>query len=200
MSNTTSNKNGNNSANEELHARLEACMNDVATKRDQEAFAQLFDHYVPLLQAYSLAREPGAMLVADELAQVVMVKIWDKAHTFDRKKASLNTWVYTLARNSRIDMLRRNSRYSTEIDPENLWSEVIDEDSDPFLAAQQKRAEQTIAKAFEHLPAEQREVLNKVYLEGKSHQESAEELKLPLGTVKSRIRLAIQKMQVLVGR
>lgn len=140
------------------------------------------------------------MLVADELAQVVMVKIWDKAYTFDRSKASLNTWVYTLARNSRIDMMRRNSRYTMEIDPESLWRDEVDESTDPFLAAQQKRNEQTIAEAFQHLPSEQQEVLTKVYLEGKSHQESADELKLPLGTVKSRIRLAIQKLQVLVRR
>lgn len=187
-------------AQEAVNAHLEECMRRTAEDRDKEAFGQLFDHYAPLLRAYSLAREPGAMLVADELAQVVLVKVWNKAHTFDKQKASLNTWVYTLARNSRIDMLRRNSRYTMEIDPESLWSEEVDDSTDPFVAVQQKRAEQTIASAFEHLPVEQQEVLTKVYLEGKSHQESAEELKLPLGTVKSRIRLAIQKLQVLVGR
>lgn len=185
---------------EVVSAHLEECMRRTAVERDREAFGELFDHYAPLLRAYSLAREPGAMLVADELAQTVLVKLWNKAHTFDKQKASLNTWVYTLARNSRIDMLRRNSRYTMEIDPEYLWAEEVDESTDPFVAVQQKRAEETIANAFQHLPAEQQEVLTKVYLEGKSHQESAEELKLPLGTVKSRIRLAIQKLQVLVGR
>lgn len=185
---------------EVVSAHLEECMRRTAVERDREAFGELFDHYAPLLRAYSLAREPGAMLVADELAQTVLVKLWKKAHTFDKQKASLNTWVYTLARNSRIDMLRRNSRYTMEIDPEYLWAEEVDESTDPFVAVQQKRAEETIANAFQHLPAEQQEVLTKVYLEGKSHQESAEELKLPLGTVKSRIRLAIQKLQVLVGR
>ncbi|VUD52832.1 ECF RNA polymerase sigma factor RpoE [Thalassocella blandensis] len=190
----------NAQSQEAVAAHLEECMRRTAQKRDKAAFGELFDHYAPLLRAYSLAREPGAMLVADELAQTVLVKVWNKAQTFDKQKASLNTWIYTLARNSRIDMLRRNSRYTMEIDPEFLWAEEVDEQADPFVAVQQKRAEDTIANAFQHLPIEQQEVLTKVYLEGKSHQESAEELKLPLGTVKSRIRLAIQKLQVLVGR
>ena len=179
---------------------LEECIRRVVESRDKQAFETLFEHYAPLLRAYSLAREPGAMLVADDLAQVVLVKMWEKAHTFDRNKASLNTWVYTLARNSRIDMLRRNNRYATEIDPEPIWAEIEDEGAEPFLAVQRRRTEQKIATAFSQLPAEQQEVLNKVFLEGKTHQESAEELKLPLGTIKSRIRLAIQKLQVLVGR
>merc|ERR1712176_1653323 len=108
---------------EALQARLKACMKRVAEDRDREAFSNLFDHFAPLIRSFSLAREPGAALLADVLAQVVLVKIWDKAHTYKPDHASVNTWVFTIARNSRIDMLRTNGRYTTEIDPEFLWAE-----------------------------------------------------------------------------
>ncbi len=183
-----------------LQLHLKKCIERVAKKRDKAAFESLFEHFAPLLRAYSFAREPGASLMADELAQVVLIKIWEKAHTYNSNKASVNTWVYTLARNSRIDLLRRNGRYTTEIDPEYLWQDLEDESADPFVSMQHKRTEKTISDAFEHLPPDQQQVIAKVYLEGKTHQESADELGLPLGTIKSRIRLALQKLQLVVRR
>ena len=183
-----------------LQLHLKKCLEQVAIERDKAAFEALFEHFAPLVRAYSFAREPGAALMADELAQVVLIKIWEKAHTHNSQKASVNTWVYTLARNSRIDLLRRNGRYTTEIDPEFLWQELEDDSADPFMSVQQKRAEKTISEAFDHLPSEQQQVITKVYLEGKTHQESADELDLPLGTIKSRIRLALQKLQLVVRR
>ncbi|MFT5084657.1 MAG: RNA polymerase sigma factor (sigma-70 family) [Lentisphaeria bacterium] len=185
---------------EDKKEQLQQSIHAVAEQRDRKAFEVIFDHFAPLLRSFSLAREPGASLAADELAQIVLIKVWDKAHTYDPQKASLTTWVYTLARNTRIDLLRRNGRYCSDIDPEFLWAEQEDESTDPFLAVQDKRAEQTIAEAFKGLPKEQQEVIKKVYLEGKTHQESSEELRLPLGTVKSRVRLALKKLHVLVRR
>jgi RNA polymerase sigma-70 factor (ECF subfamily) len=181
-----------------LQRKLKLCMQKVAQYRDKDAFGVLFDHFAPLLRSFSLAREPGAALMADELAQVVLIKMWEKACSYNSDKASVSTWVYTLARNSRIDLFRRNGRYTSEIDPEYLWRDTEDESADPFLDVQQKRAEKTIADAFEHLSADQRQVLTKVYLEGKTHQESSDELGLPLGTIKSRIRLALKKLQIIV--
>jgi RNA polymerase sigma-70 factor (ECF subfamily) len=181
-----------------LQLKLKLCMQKVAQYRDKDAFGVLFDHFAPLLRSFSLAREPGAALMADELAQVVLIKMWEKACSYNSDKASVSTWVYTLARNSRIDLFRRNGRYTSEIDPEYLWRDTEDESADPFLDVQQKRAEKTIADAFEHLSSDQRQVLTKVYLEGKTHQESSTELGLPLGTIKSRIRLALKKLQIMV--
>ncbi|MFT5118714.1 MAG: RNA polymerase sigma factor (sigma-70 family) [Kiritimatiellia bacterium] len=178
--------------------KLKQLMDKVALDRDKNAFSLLFDHFAPLLRSFSLAREPGAALMADDLAQVVMIKVWEKAHTYNSEKASLSTWVYTLARNSRIDMLRRNGRYTTDIDPEYLWQDIVDESTDPFLDVQQKRIEKDIAHAFKQLPIDQSLVLTKVFMQGKTHQESAHELGLALGTVKSRIRLALKKMKILV--
>ena len=179
---------------------LSACMARVANDRDKSAFAELFDHYAPQIRAYSLAREPGSDLVADELVQEVMTRVWLKAASYKPSLANLNTWIFTLARNCRIDYLRRNSRYATEIDPTDMFNEMEDEGPDPFQLAQQSRVEESIREGLKQLPREQSEILTKVYLEGKSHQQASDELQLPLGTVKSRVRLALKKLEVLVVR
>lgn len=184
----------------ELVAQLKDCIARVADQRDKAAFSLLFDHYAPLIRAYSLAREPGADLVADELAQEVMIRVWLKAGSYNSQLANINTWIFTLTRNCRIDYLRRNGRFVTEIDPTEIFNDIEDESPNPFQLAHQAMLEDNIKSGLQKLPREQSEILIKVYLEGKSHQETSEELKLPLGTVKSRVRLAIKKLKVLVER
>jgi len=181
-------------------AQMSLCITEVAENRDKAAFARLFDHYAPLIRAYSLAREPAADLVADELVQEVMTRVWLKAAKYNPRLANLNTWLFTLARNCRIDYLRRNSRYATEIDPTDIFNDMEDEGPGPFQLVQQSRVEENIRAGLKQLPREQSEILTKVYLEGKSHQQTSDELKLPLGTVKSRVRLALKKLEVLVPR
>ena len=181
-------------------SKLSECIDRVARFQDRGAFENLFDHYAPMIRAYSLAREPGADLVADELVQEVMTRVWLKADKYNIKLANLNTWIFTLARNCRIDYLRRNSRYATEIDPTDIFNDLEDEGPDPFQRVQQSRAEESIRAGLKQLPPEQSEVLTKVYLEGKSHQQASEDLRLPLGTVKSRVRLALKKLEGLVAR
>ncbi len=190
----------NTTAKSDKLARLSACIVRVAENQDKAAFAELFDHYAPLIRSYSLAREPGADLVADDLVQEVLTRVWLKAAKYNATLANLNTWIFTLARNCRIDYLRRNSRYATEIDPTDIFNEIEDEGPGPFQMVQQSRVQQSIRAGLEQLPKEQSEILTKVYLEGKSHQQTSEELKLPLGTVKSRVRLALKKLEVLVPR
>lgn len=185
---------------ESRNKQLVELMIRVANDRDRQAFEQLFDHFAPLLRSYSLTREPGAMLVADELAQEVMIKVWNKAHTYKPEAAAVSTWVFTLARNARIDYLRRNGRFSTEIDPTDLFNNLEDQGPDPFQIAQQQKTQQRVHEGLKALPIEQSQVLAKIYLEGKSHQETANELELPLGTVKSRVRLALQKLELLLKR
>lgn len=181
-------------------ASLGACMRRVAKHRDKDAFAKLFDHYAPQLRAYSLAHEPGAGLVADELVQEVMIRVWLKASKYNAGLSSLNTWVFTLARNCRIDHLRRNKRYVTTIDPADIFNDIEDENPGPFQQAQISRIEENIHAGLKELPRGQAEVLTKVYLEGKSHRQASVELELPLGTVKSRVRLALKKLEVLLTR
>ncbi|AWX98759.1 RNA polymerase subunit sigma-70 [Marinomonas primoryensis] len=172
----------------------------IAQHRDQAALARLFDHYVPRVRSFCMAAQPGSNIMADDIAQEVMIRIWNKAHTYKPEAASLNTWVFTLARNARIDYLRKNSRHQSDIDPEYLWRNVIDENADPFKDAQQKRDQERIQQGLDKLPSDQKQVLAKVYLEGKTHKEAAEELSLPLGTIKSRVRLALHKLTIYVKR
>ena len=190
---------GNKTSGDKL-VILSECLARVASQRDKEAFGQLFDHYAPLIRAYSLARDPGADLIADDLVQEVMTRVWLKADKYNVKLANLNTWIFTLARNCRIDYLRRNSRYATEIDPTDIFNDIEDEGLGPFQQVQQNRAGESIRSGMKQLPREQAEILTKVYLEGKSHQQTSDELQLPLGTVKSRVRLALKKLEVLVAR
>ena len=172
----------------------------IAEHRDQAALSRLFDHYVPKIRSFCLAAQPGANLMADDIAQEVMIRIWNKAHTYKPESASLNTWVFTLARNARIDYLRKNSRHQSDIDPQYLWQNIVDENADPFKDAQHKRDQERIQQGLNKLPPDQKEVLLKVYLEGKTHKEAAEELSLPLGTIKSRVRLALHKLTIYIKR
>jgi len=168
----------------------------VANDRDRKAFAELFKHFAPLIKSFALS-SPGmaSNALAEELVQEVMLKIWNRASTFDPSKASATTWIYTLARNCRIDLLRKKFRLHEEVDVDDLWDLGSDED-ELYNDARQARVERDVKESMSGLPVEQRQIIAKVYMEGKSHSEVAEELDLPLGTVKSRIRLALQKMRV----
>lgn len=175
-------------------------MEQVAVNRNTAALERLFDHYAPRIRAFCLSAQPGSNLMADDIAQEVMIRIWNKAHLYNPASASLNTWVFTIARNARIDYMRKNGRYQSDIDPDNFWNELVDENADPFREAQQKRDQERIRDSLKQLPSDQQQVLAKVYLEGKSHSEASEELGLPLGTVKSRVRLALNKLSVIIKR
>jgi RNA polymerase sigma factor (sigma-70 family) len=172
----------------------------VAVKRDRAAFQLLYKHFTPLIRAFLLkSMGSGANRAeAEEITQEVLIKVWNKAASFNPAKASVNTWIFTIARNTRIDFIRRNDRNNREIDIEDIWHEA--ESPEPLVDMQQRRAELVIKQAMATLPEEQVQVLYKAFMEGKSHNEVAEELGLPLGTVKSRIRLALNKMQILIDR
>ena len=172
----------------------------VAAERDSQAFAELFRHFAPLLKSFALSN-PGlsSNALAEELVQEVMLKVWNRAITFDATKASATTWIYTLARNSRIDLLRRKSRIREQVDVDDLWDLGSDPDA-MHNDACQRRAELAIRDSLGALPEEQRQIVAKVYMEGKSHTEVAQELQLPLGTVKSRLRLAMSKLKVMLDR
>lgn len=165
---------------------------------DRAAFAELFRHFAPRLRAFGAATpmidSPSAF--GDELAQDVMISVWQKATMFDAGKASATTWIFSIARNRRIDLLRRRNRRPEILMADDMFPDMPDDSADPFSLTQEQRLGDHLQSMLDTLPAEQAEVLNHVYVEGKTHSEVAEELGLPLGTVKSRIRLALQKMKV----
>ncbi len=166
-------------------AELEA----IRDRQDQKAFAALFTHFAPRVKAF-LIRSGTAPDVAEECAQDVMATLWRKAHMFDGTKASVATWVFTIARNRRIDMVRKSRRP----EPEDLpWGP----DAEPGAAEVMALQEETVllGKALATLPEKQRKLIERAYFGELSHSEIAAETGLPLGTIKSRIRLALERLR-----
>jgi RNA polymerase sigma-70 factor (ECF subfamily) len=173
----------------------------IGADQDRRLFAELFNHFAPRIKAYGLSTQgiPGTGAFAEELVQETMIRVWRRAATFDAAKASATTWIFTIARNARIDLLRRSSKHNSDIDADDVWLEAEPEQQ-PVLQLEAHRNITAIREAIGQLPVEQSQVLAKVYLEGKPHSEVALELNLPLGTVKSRVRLALSKMKLLVSQ
>lgn len=161
----------------------------VRDARDQEAFAALFRHYAPRVKGF-LVKSGADAALAEELAQDVMATVWRKADLFDPARASVATWVFTIARNRRIDVLRKARRP----EPEDLpWGPEPEPDQADALQMQQETRK--LAAALAALPASQRELIERAYFGDLSHGEIAAQTGLPLGTIKSRIRLALEKLR-----
>ena len=170
---------------------LDQALVSIGSSRDKSAFALVFRHFAPRLRAFMI-RGGCDRGDAEEIVQEVMVTIWRRAETFDPRQASASTWIFTIARNRRIDRLRRERR--PELDP-----------NDPALVPDAPRAaDQSLAltqdterleSAIATLPQEQRDILERAYYDEKPHSVIAEETGLPLGTVKSRLRLALGRLR-----
>jgi RNA polymerase sigma-70 factor (ECF subfamily) len=178
----------------EQAAHLERLVERIAQRRDRQAFVELFDHFAPRLKAFML-RGGADPETAEEITQEALVTVWNKAGQFDRSRAALSTWIFTIARNKRIDMLRRQIR--PEIDPEDYPAAAPEIEPDDAVA--QRQAAVDLRGSIAQLPAEQRLVLQLAFFEDRSHSDIAAELDLPLGTVKSRIRLALSRLRNLLG-
>jgi RNA polymerase sigma factor (sigma-70 family) len=162
---------------------------EVRDRQDRAAFAQLFRHFAPRVKAFLMKSGAGAAL-AEECAQDVMATLWQKAHLFDPARASVSTWVYTIARNKRIDALRKDRR----AEPEELdWGPEPEPDQAEVMEAQQETERLSLALAS--LPDKQRALIERAFYGDLSHSEIAAETGLPLGTIKSRIRLALDKLR-----
>ena len=170
------------------------CLTLMGQNEDRAAFTRLFRHFAPLMKAFAHSGSTMSSNHADELVQEVMLKVWQKAGAFNPEKAAASTWIYTIARNCRTDMYRRLNKFDTSVTAEDLSYE--EETEEAVVVLHQKRSGDRIRQLIQDLPADQAKILVKVYMEEKSHSEVATELDIPLGTVKSRVRLAIQKLQI----
>jgi len=162
---------------------------------DRLAFADLYRQFQPRLRAY-LRRLGADRALADELVQETMLQVWRRAGTFDSRQSSVATWVFTIARNKRIDVFRREKR--PEIDPEDpAWQPDPEPAAD--VAFDASRREARLKAAIADLPPEQAEMLRRAFFDDLSHTEIAEATGLPLGTVKSRVRLALSRLRRALG-
>lgn len=156
---------------------------------DQSAFAELFAHFAPRVKAF-LMKSGADPQMAEECAQEVMATVWTKAQMFDPSRAAVSTWIFTIARNKKIDMLRKGRRH----EPEELdWGP----EEEPIAEEVMVMREETkrLGEAINALPEKQRQLVEKAYFGELSHSEIAEQTGLPLGTIKSRIRLALDRLR-----
>ncbi len=167
----------------------------VAENDDKAAFRAIYQHFAPRIKAYAINQ--GFSQHAEVLVQEVMTSVWRNAGKYTESLASVSTWIFTITRNQRIDILRKLNRTRAEIviETEDLW-QIPTEDT-TICSIQNLSTEKFVKAAIDKLPEEQMIALRKVYYEGKTHEEVAEELNIPLGTVKGRLRLSLQKLRVM---
>lgn len=161
----------------------------VRDAQDKAAFAALFRHFAPRIKGFLMKSGASAHL-AEECAQDVMATLWQKSHLFDPGRASAATWIFTIARNRRIDALRKSRRP----EPEDLpWGPEPEPDQQEALELAQDT--ERLGEALALLPEKQRELIERAYFGDLTHSEIAAETGLPLGTIKSRIRLALERLR-----
>jgi RNA polymerase sigma-70 factor (ECF subfamily) len=176
-------------AHEKSEAHWVARIAAVARDQDQKAFAEVFRHFAPRVKAF-LIKSGADESLAEECMQDVMATLWHKAHLYDPTRAAVSTWIFTIARNRKIDLLRRYMRP----EPEELpWGPEQAPDQADVLALQEDSTR--LVEAIRTLPEKQRHLIERAFFGDLSHSEIAAETGLPLGTIKSRIRLALDRLR-----
>ncbi|EGR0668958.1 RNA polymerase sigma factor [Vibrio vulnificus] len=170
------------------------CMAKVKDK-DKQAFAVVFQHFAPKLKQFAF-KHVGNEQVAMEMVQETMTTVWHKAHLFDAEKSALSTWVYTIIRNLCFDLLRKQRGKDLHIHADDIWpSDYYPLDLVERYSPEQDMLKEQVMRFLDCLPKAQRDVLQAVYIEDLPHQQVAEMFDIPLGTVKSRLRLAVEKLR-----
>lgn len=166
----------------------------IALSRDTGAFRQLYDHFAPRVVAY-LRRGGCAPEIAEEITQDVMAKVWEQAGRYDASRAQVSTWIYCVARSRLLDRVRAAKRPAPDpTDP--VWAGAAPDAPDAALGHARDR--ERLTRALAELPAEQAEVLRAAYIDGQSLADQAQATGVPLGTVKTRARLALQRLRLLM--
>jgi len=172
--------------------RMSDLLGKIATERSGDAFRRLFEQYGPRLVAYMM-RQGADAATAEELAQETLLTVWSKAALYSSDKGTPTTWIFTIARNLRIDALRKTVCWQELSD--ELAETIPSDDVAPDHAASARERQERVQAVLGTLPAEQRDVITLAFIDGMSQSEIAARLTLPLGTVKSRLRLAYEKVR-----
>jgi RNA polymerase sigma-70 factor (ECF subfamily) len=163
----------------------------IAQRKDVEAFKTLFEAFAPRVKSYMM-RQGADPTTAEDLAQEAMLTVWRKAALYSSDKGQASTWIFTIARNLRIDRIRRQGVFQELPDS---YEQTESDEAAPDEAASLNERQARVRDALDALPPEQREMVELSFIEGLSHSEIAERTGLALGTVKSRLRLAYQKLR-----
>ncbi len=189
----TKKKQQTDSAATALRKRMGDNLLAIASHRDEAAFTDFYSYYAGRVKSFLMGKGMSEE-VSEELTQEIMLTVWRRAESYDPKKAAASTWLFTIARNRRIDYLRGNSRIEVELDDELLDVGNTEAESQATFVADEQAAQQ-LERALAKLPQEQRQVMHLSYFRGQSHGDIAQWLDIPIGTVKSRIRLAMQSVR-----
>lgn len=175
---------------------FEKLMFAISVQKDIHAYEIIFRHFAPRVRSY-MAKLAADSQLAEELMQETMIAVWNKADRYDRSKGSLSTWIFTIARNLRIDAVRKERR--PEFDPDDpVFVPDAEPSADNVLVAQQTA--EHLKAALAGLPQEQAKLLEMSFFEDATHSVIAQKLNIPLGTVKSRMRLAFAKLRLALGQ
>ncbi len=166
-------------------------IHSIAKNLDREAFAELFDIFTPRLKSFMM-RKGAPPEMAEDLVQETMISVWRKAGLYDPQKGPVLTWIFTIARNLRIDRIRKES--TVPFSALGDYDAPSDDMGGDEIVSRKQDA-QNVARALANIPLEQKEVLVLAFVEDISQSEIAARLKLPLGTVKSRMRLAYARLR-----
>lgn len=170
------------------------CM-DKVKQQDKQAFALVFQHFSPRLKQFTY-RHVGNEQVALEMVQETLATVWQKSALFNGEKSSLSTWIFTIARNLCFDMLRKQKGREQHLHSEDIWpNDYCPPDMVDHYSPESDMLKEQVVKFLDTLPEAQRKVVQAVYLEDLPHQQVADMFDIPLGTVKSRLRLAVEKLR-----
>ena len=169
------------------NTNLKELILEISINSDKEAFSKIFDYFAPRIIGY-LAGSGTKLEIAEELTQEVLTTVWEKSCQFDPNKANVSTWIFTIARNKKIDRIRKdqNPLYNPVDLIDALYNNKINEN---------KEVEEKIEQIQSILTQNEKSLIKMNFFEGKTHKKISEELEIPIGTVKSRIRNILLKMQ-----
>ncbi|MFD2180354.1 sigma-70 family RNA polymerase sigma factor [Veronia pacifica] len=182
------------SANALTPDELKTLLLDVASEKSSEAFTTLFNYFAPKIRSYGL-RHLRAEGHAMELVQETMILVWRKAHLFDHNKGAASTWIFTVMRNVSFDMLRKVKSNREDTLSNDIWPLLDGDEGVQEEEAVQGQLHSQLLSYIDRLPDLQQQVVRGVYLKQLTHQELADQLDVPLGTIKSRLRLGLQKLR-----
>ncbi len=182
--------NTNGQAKEGAHDEAALWLQRVATHQDKQAFASLFHYFAPRVKAY-LRRQGLEAAQAEDLAQDIMLQIWSRAASFDPLKARASTWIYTIARNRMVDFFRQKKNF-VPLDDNAFANE---ESYEPQTAVETSQDGAVLRQAVADLPPAQRTIVEENFFNDQTHRMIAQARKIPLGTVKSRLRLALDHLR-----
>lgn len=166
-------------------------LSEMAVTKDKSLYIELYQHFAPKVKAY-ITRLGLTEATAEELTQEAMLNMWRKSHLFRPDKSAASTWLFTLARNQSIDWMRKQKYPEYSLDNIQEHSEDVSQVDEGEQTVESER----IVQAISNLPESQAQVIYMSFFEGRSHSEIADSLKIPLGSVKSRIRLAVKKLKL----